>query len=50
MKRLIDSYPQINDWDVYNEPIGPFKPHIPPSSLTKWIKQKAGIYPAMVAI
>ena len=28
MKRLIVSYPQINDWDVYNEPIGPFKPHI----------------------
>ena len=28
MKRLIVSYPQIND-DVYNEPIGPFKPHIP---------------------
>ena len=21
MKRLIQSYPQINDWDVYNEPI-----------------------------
>ena len=50
MKRLIDSYPQINDWDVYNEPIGPFKPHIPPSSITKWIKQKGGIYPAMVEI
>ena len=50
MKRLIVSYPQINDWDVYNEPIGPFKPHIPPSSITEWINYKGGIYPAMVDI
>ena len=50
MKRLIESYPQINDWDVYNEPIGPFKPHIPPSAITEWIKQKGGIYPSMVEI
>ena len=50
MKRLIVSYPQINDWDVYNEPIGPFKPHIPPSSIKEWINYKGGIYPAMVDI
>ena len=50
MKRLIETYPQINDWDVYNEPIGPFKPHIPPSAITEWIKMKGGIYPAMVEI
>ena len=23
MRRLIETYPQISDWDVYNEPIGP---------------------------
>ncbi len=50
MKRLIETYPEINDWDVYNEPIGPFKPHIPPSAITEWIKIKGGIYPAMVEI
>ena len=50
MKRLIETYPEINDWDVYNEPIGPFKPHIPPSAITEWIKMKGGIYPAMVEI
>jgi GH35 family endo-1,4-beta-xylanase len=50
MKRLIETYPQINDWDVYNEPIGPFKPHIPPSSIRDWINYKGGIYPAMVEI
>ena len=50
MKRLIETYPQINDWDVYNEPIGPFKPHIPYSAIGDWIKYKGGIYPAMVEI
>ena len=50
MKRLIETYPSIDDWDVYNEPIGPFKPHIPPSAITEWIKWKGGIYPAMVEI
>ena len=48
MKRLIVSYPQINDWDIYNGPIGPFKPHIPPSSITEWINYKGGIYHAML--
>ena len=50
MRRLIETYPQINDWDVYNEPIGPFKPHIPHSSIRDWINFKGGIYPAMVEI
>ena len=50
MRRLIETYPQISDWDVYNEPIGPFKPHIPNSSIRDWINYKGGIYPAMVEI
>tara|TARA_A200000113_G_scaffold110535_1_gene99239 strand:+ start:83 stop:1438 length:1356 start_codon:yes stop_codon:yes gene_type:complete len=50
MKRLIETYPQIDDWDVYNEPIGPFKPHIPHSSIRDWINYKGGIYPSMVEI
>ena len=50
MRRLIETYPQISDWDVYNEPIGPFKPHIPHSSIRDWINYKGGIYPAMVEI
>jgi GH35 family endo-1,4-beta-xylanase len=50
MRRLIKTYPQIHDWDVYNEPIGPFKPHIPENSISKWIKYKGGINPAMIEI
>ena len=50
MRRLIETYPEINDWDVYNEPVGPFKPHIPYSAIQDWINHKGGIYPAMVEI
>ena len=50
MRRLIETYPEINDWDVYNEPVGPFKPHIPYSAIQDWINYKGGIYPAMVEI
>ncbi len=44
---LIKGYPEIEYWDVYNEAIAPFKSHVTPSGVTRWITYKGGIYPAM---
>lgn len=44
---LIQGYPEIEYWDVYNEAIAPFKDHVTPSGVTRWITYKGGIYPAM---
>jgi endo-1,4-beta-xylanase len=50
IKDLILSYPEIKYWDVYNEAIAPFKGHVTPSGVTRWIKHKGGIYPAMLEL
>ena len=50
IKDLILSYPEIKYWDVYNEAVAPFKDHVTPSGVTRWIKYKGGIYPAMLAL
>ena len=47
---LILSYPEIKYWDVYNEAIAPFKDHVTPSGVTRWIEHKGGIYPAMLEL
>ena len=50
IKDLILSYPEIKYWDVYNEAVAPFKEHVTPSGVTRWIKYKGGIYPAMLEL
>lgn len=50
IKDLILSYPEIEYWDVYNEAIAPFKNHVTPSGVTRWITYKGGIYPAMKSL
>ena len=50
IKDLILSYPEIKYWDVYNEAVAPFKDHVTPSGVTRWIKHKGGIYPAMLEL
>lgn len=45
--QLINAYPKINYWDVYNEPVAPFKNHVKPNGVSRWVKFKGGIYPAM---
>ncbi len=50
IKDLIQTYPEIEYWDVYNEAIAPFKDHVTPSGVTRWITYKGGIYPAMKAL
>ena len=50
IKDLILSYPEIKYWDVYNEAVAPFKEHVIPSGVTRWIKYKGGIYPAMLEL
>jgi len=50
IKDLILSYPEIKYWDVYNEAVAPFKDHVTPSGVTRWIEYKGGIYPAMLAL
>ena len=47
ISKLINSYPKIPFWDVYNEPVAPFKAHVHPSGITRWITYKGGIEPAM---
>lgn len=47
ISRLINTYPEIDYWDVYNEPVAPFKNHVKPNGVSKWVKFKGGIYPAM---
>ena len=47
---LILSYPDIQYWDVYNEAVAPFKDHVTPSGVTRWIEHKGGIYPAMLEL
>ena len=47
---LILSYPEIKYWDVYNEAVAPFKEHVTPSGVTRWIEHKGGIYPAMLEL
>ena len=47
---LILSYPEIKYWDVYNEAVAPFKDHVTPSGVTRWIEHKGGIYPAMLEL
>ena len=50
IRDLILSYPEIKYWDVYNEAVAPFKGHVTPSGVTRWIKHKGGIYPAMLEL
>lgn len=50
MKDLLLDYPEIQYWDVYNEAVAPFKNHVTPSGVTRWITHKGGIYPAMLAL
>ena len=50
IKDLILSYPEIKYWDVYNEAVAPFKAHVTPSGVTRWIKYKGGIFPAMLEL
>ena len=45
--QLINTYPEIDYWDVYNEPVAPFKNHVKPNGVSRWVKFKGGIYPAM---
>ena len=33
LSSLIKSYPKIPYWDVYNEPVAPFKAHVHPSEI-----------------
>ena len=47
---LLLDYPEIQYWDVYNEAIAPFKNHVTPSGVTRWITHKGGIYPAMLEL
>jgi endo-1,4-beta-xylanase len=47
---LILSYPEIQYWDVYNEAVAPFKSHVTPSGVTRWIEHRGGIYPAMLEL
>ena len=35
---------------MYNEAVAPFKEHVTPSGVTRWIKYKGGIYPAMLEL
>ena len=44
---LILDNPEIDYWDVYNEPVAPFKAHVNPSGITRWIEYKGGINSAM---
>ena len=50
MQDLLLDYPEIQYWDVYNEAIAPFKNHVTPSGVTRWITYKGGIYPAMLEL
>ena len=47
IKDLILTYPEIDYWDVYNEPVAPFKSHVENNGVSRWIKDKGGIYHAM---
>lgn len=50
LEHLITTYPEIAYWDVYNEPVAPFKEHVTPNGVSRWIKHKGGIYPAMQSL
>lgn len=50
IENLITTYPEIAYWDVYNEPVAPFKEHVTPNGVSRWIKYKGGIYPAMQSL
>lgn len=50
MQDLLLDYPEIQYWDVYNEAVAPFKNHVTPSGVTRWITHKGGIYPAMLEL
>lgn len=50
MQDLLLDYPEIQYWDVYNEAVAPFKNHVTPSGVTRWITYKGGIYPAMLEL
>jgi len=50
IKNLILKYPQIEHWDVYNEPVAPFKNHVESNGVTRWVKYKGGIYPTMIEL
>ena len=50
MQDLLLDYPEIEYWDVYNEAVAPFKDHVTPSGVTRWITHKGGIYPAMLEL
>ena len=40
MQDLLLDYPEIQYWDVYNEAVAPFKNHVTPSGVTRWIRTK----------
>lgn len=50
IRTLLESYPSIQYWDVYNEPVAVFKDHVTPNGVTRWVADKGGIYPAMKSL
>ena len=40
--RLVKDYPQVEEWDVYNEVPGAYKPFVEKHSVTQWLDYKGG--------
>lgn len=42
IKSLIEDYPEIKYWDVYNEAVAAFKNHVKPNGVSRWIEYNGG--------
>ncbi|MFC2089357.1 endo-1,4-beta-xylanase [Bacteroidota bacterium] len=44
---LLEEFPEIKEWGVYNEAVAAFKNHTAESGITRWVEYKGGVTPAV---
>ncbi|MFC2089869.1 endo-1,4-beta-xylanase [Bacteroidota bacterium] len=47
---LLNHYPDVAHWGVYNEAIAANKSHVTPNSVTRWVDYKGGPEPAVASL
>lgn len=44
---LLTQFPEIDEWNVYNESVAAFLDHVEESSVTRWVNYMGGVNPAV---
>jgi len=50
IRYLINHYPEIDHWDVYNEAVAAYRSHVPENGVVRWVTHKGGVNPAVESL